>query len=167
MVLGVDIGGSRSASAVVGVTRDLQVAEVQVFTGDESVMDVVDKIVEIAERRPGLEVAHDPWRFQSEALRLQREHRLQIVAIPMSASRMGQMSENLHSAIVSRRLTHPDHPVLNQHAANAIAVETPRGWRLSKASDGHPIDAIVALGEAVERAEQRPEQQEPRLIGWL
>ncbi len=167
VVLGVDIGGSRSMSAVVGVTKDLQVAEVHVFTGDEAVMDVVDKIVEIASRRTVLEVAHDPWRFQSEALRLQREHRLQVVAIPMSASRMGQMSENLHSAIVSKRLRHPDHPTLNQHIANAVAIEAPRGWRLSKPSDDAPIDAAIALGLAVERAEQRPEQREVKLLGWL
>ena len=130
-------------------------------------MDVVDMIVEIASRRPVLEAAHDPWRFQSEALRLQREHRLEVVAIPMSASRMGQMSENLHSVIVSKRLRHPDHPTLNQHIANAVAIEAPRGWRLSKPSDDAPIDAAIALGVAVERAEQRTEKPEPRLIGWL
>ena len=167
VVLGVDIGGSRSTSALVGVTTDLQVAEVHVYAGDEAVLKIVDAIVEVASRRSIIELAHDPWRFTSEAVRLQRDHRLPVVAFPMSASRMGQMSETLHSAIVSGRLTHPNHPILNRHAANAIAVEAPRGWRLAKPADDAPIDALVALGEAVERVEQRPQKREPRFLEIL
>lgn len=164
--LGVDIGGSRAASAVVGVTKDLQVAEVHVYQGDEAVMAVVDKVLEIASRRSVVEVAHDPWRFRSEALRLERDHGLQAVEVPMSSTRMGQASENLHSVIVSKRLTHPSHPELDQHVANAIAKQTPRGWRLDKSADGVQIDAVVALMIAVERADQ-PAEQPAQLLGWL
>ena len=137
------------------------------FKGDESVLAVVDKIIEIASRRPVLELAFDPWRFQSEALRLQRDHRLEVVAIPMSTTRMGQMSETLHSAILSRRLVHPNHQVLNVHAANAVAVQTPRGWRLAKSSDDRPIDLLIALAEAVERADQHSEKPEPALLAVI
>lgn len=164
--LGVDIGGSRAASAVVGVTKDLQVAEVHVLQGDGAVLEVVDKIVEIAGRRPVVEVAHDPWRFRSEALRLERDHGLQAVEVPMSSTRMGQASENLHSAVVSKRLTHPDDPELNAHAAAAIAKSTPRGWRLDKSADGVQIDALVALMIAAERADQ-PGRQPAQLLGWI
>jgi phage terminase large subunit-like protein len=163
--LGVDIGGSRAASAIVGVTAELQVAEVHVYNGDEAIMDVVDKIIDIASRRPVIEVAHDPWRFRSEALRLEREHGLRAVEIPMSSTRVGTMSENLHSAVVSRRLTHPDHPELNRHVANAVAKQTARGWKLDKSAEGAQIDALVALGLALERAEQQPEPV--RLLGWI
>jgi hypothetical protein len=75
VVLGVDIGGTRSSSALVGVTTDLQVAEVHVYTGDDAVLEIVDRIVEIASRRPVLEVVHDPARFISDAMRLNRDHR--------------------------------------------------------------------------------------------
>lgn len=164
--LGVDIGGSRSASAVVGVTAELQVAEVHVFQGDEAVLDVVDRVLEIAARRPVVEVAHDPWRFRSEALRLEREHGLVSVEVPMSSTRMGAASESLHGAIVGGRLEHPDHPELNQHVASAIAKQTPRGWRIDKSADGVQIDALVALMIAVERADQ-PAAPPARLLGWL
>ena len=167
VVLGVDIGGSRAASAVVGVTRDLHVAEMHVFQGDAAVMDVVDTIVEIAERRPVLEVAHDPWRFRSEALRLERDHGLTVVEVPMSSARMGAASENLHGAVVSKRLTHPDHPELNQHVANAVARSTPRGWRIDKSADGVQIDALVALMIATQRAEQGDDPQPVRLLGFV
>lgn len=164
--LGVDIGGARAASAVVGVTQGLQVAEVHVFHGDGAVLEVVDKVLEIAGRRPVVEVAHDPWRFRSEALRLERDHGLCAVEVPMSSTRMGQASENLHSVIVSKRLVHPGHPELDQHVANAIAKQTPRGWRLDKSGDAVQIDAVVALMIAVERADQ-PAPEPARLLGWL
>ena len=165
--LGVDIGGSRASSAIVGVTAELEVAEVHVFHGDEAVMDVVDAITEIAGRRTVVEVAHDPWRFRSEALRLERDHGLETVEIPMSATRLGAMSETLHSVVVSGRLSHPGHPVLDRHAADAIAKPTNRGWKLSKSTDGVQIDALVALALAVSRVEQREPPQEVKLIGWL
>ena len=163
--LGVDVGGRRAASAVIAVTASLQVAEVHVFQGDEAVLEVVDRIVEIARRRPVIEVAHDPWRFRSEALRLEREHGLQSVEVPMSTTRMGLASENLHSVIVSKRLTHPDHPVLNQHVSNAVAKQTGRGWRIDKSADGVQIDCVVALMIAVQRADQPVAPA--ALIGWL
>jgi len=164
--LGIDIGGSRAASSIVGVTADLHVAEVEVYQGDSAVLAVVDKVLEIAGRRAVVEVAHDPWRFRSEALRLERDHGLEAVEVPMSSTRMGQASENLHGAIVAKRLVHPDHPELNAHVANAVAKQTPRGWRLDKSGEGVQIDAVVALMIAVERADQ-PAAEAPKLLGWL
>jgi hypothetical protein len=165
VVLFVDVGGSRASTALVGVTPELEVAEIRILQGDEAVLHVVDEIVEVASRRPVIEVAHDPWRFRSEALRLQREHGLDVVEVPMSQSRLIAMSENLHSVIVSKRLTHPDHPGLNQHVADAIARQTARGWLLSKSADGVQIDAAIALAGAVARADQP--QPEVKLLGWL
>jgi hypothetical protein len=167
IVLFVDVGGSRASTALIGVTTDLQVAEIRILQGDDAVLRVVDEIVAVAERRPVIEVPHDPWRFRSEALRLQRDHGLRVVEVPMSQSRLVAMSENLHSAVVSRRLTHPDHPGLNRQVAAAIARTTPRGWLLDKSSDAAQIDAVVALAGAVERAERQLERQEPKLLGWL
>jgi hypothetical protein len=63
-------------------------------------------------------------------------------------------------------LTHPNHEVLNRHAAAAVAVPTNRGWRLDKGAEGVQIDALVALGLALELAErQRPEPV--RLLGFI
>jgi phage terminase large subunit-like protein len=166
VVLFVDVGGSRASTALVGVTPDLQVAEVRILQGDQAVLHVVDEIVEIASRRRVLELAHDPWRFRSEALRLQREHGLSVVEVPMSQPRLVAMSENLHSVVISRRLTHPDHLELNQHVANAVARQTRRGWLLDKSADAAQIDAVVALAGAVARADQ-PKPEPVRLIGWL
>jgi len=55
---------------------------VHLFDGDGAVLDVTDKILEIAQRRPIVEVAYDPWRYHAEALRLERDHGLTLVEFP-------------------------------------------------------------------------------------
>jgi hypothetical protein len=94
-----------------------------------------------------------------------REHGLNTVQFAQSHARMTVASEGLHSAIVEKRLRHPGHPHLDAHVAQAIAVKTGRGWRLSKSGRDAQIDAAVALAMAVEPAQDKPEQV--RLLGWL
>jgi phage terminase large subunit-like protein len=78
---------------------------------------------------------------------------------------MGPASERLHAAIVEGRLRHPDDPALNSHVRQAVARDTPRGWRLDKLKSRDQIDAVVALAMAVEAAENKPAPVE--LLGWL
>jgi phage terminase large subunit-like protein len=154
--LGVDIGGSRAASALVGVTAALQVAEIHIYNGDDAVLNVTDTIVEIAERRPVVEVAYDPWRYHAEALRLERDHGLDVVEFPQSHARMTATSEHLHTKIVNGELQHPNDPALNRHIANAVAKQTGRGWRLDRSDRTAQIDAVIALAMCVERAANKP-----------
>jgi phage terminase large subunit-like protein len=74
-------------------------------------------------------------------------------------------SSRLHSAVVERRITHPNDPELNRHVATAVAKDSPRGWRLDKAHRTAQIDAVIALAMAVERAEYKPAPAQ--LLGWL
>jgi phage terminase large subunit-like protein len=161
--VGVDVGGSRAASAVVMVTADLRV-RAQTWQGDDAVLKVAAHVRELAGRYQVREVAYDPWRFRSEALRLE-EAGLPVVEFPQSTTRMVPASERLYAAVVERRLTHGNDPDLNAHVAGAIAKQTNRGWRLDKSERGAQIDAVVALAMALERAEapDRP----ARLLGWL
>jgi phage terminase large subunit-like protein len=166
IILGVDIGGTRAASALVGVTPQLEVPICEVFEGDESVLAITDAVLRL--QGDGWiirELAYDPWRYQAEALRLQREHGLTVVEFPQSHARMTVASEGLHAAVVERRLCHPGHEALDRHVAGAVARQTGRGWRLDKAARDTQIDAVIALAEAVERAQHQPE--EVRLLGWL
>ncbi len=161
--VGVDVGGERSASAVVWVTEDLRVG-CQVFHGNEAVLACAAKVRELADEYAIAEVIYDPWRFQHAALEL-AERGLLTVEFPQSHARMGPASERLHAAITERRLRHPDDPDLNAHVRAAIARDTPRGWRIDKTRSRDNIDAVVALAMAVERAEHRPAPVE--LLGWL
>jgi phage terminase large subunit-like protein len=161
--VGVDVGGERSASAVVVVTADLRV-NAFIYTGDEAVLDCAEKVRALAGDFEVRELVHDPWRFQQAALELEREG-LRVVQVPQSASRMIPASERLHRAVIEGRITHPNDPRLNAHVANAIAKDTPRGWRLDKAHRRAQIDGVVALAMAVERAEHRPAPVQ--LLGWV
>jgi phage terminase large subunit-like protein len=166
LFVGIDIGGTRSASALIGVTPELEVPICEVFEGDEAVLAVTDALLQLhADGWLIAEVAFDPWRYQAEALRLEREHGLTMVTFPQSHSRMTVASEGLHSAVVEKRLHHPGHADLDRHVAGAVARKTGRGWRLDKAARDAQIDAVIALAMAVERAQSKPEPFE--LLGWL
>ena len=166
LFVGIDIGGTRSASALVGVTAELEVPICWVFEGDEAVLAVTDALLQLhADGWTIREVAYDPWRYQAEALRLEREHGLTVVEFPQSHARMTVASEGLHSAVTEKRLRHPGHPDLDRHVAQAIAKKTGRGWRLDKAGRDAQIDGVVSLAMAVERAQFKPADVE--LLGWL
>ncbi len=127
-------------------------------------LEVAEHVRQLADRYLVVECAYDPWRFRSEALRLE-DAGLPMVEFPQSTARMVPASEQLYSAIVQRKLTHANDRDLNRHVAGAIAKQTPRGWRLEKSERGVQIDAVVALAMAVERADQPTEPA--RLLGWI
>jgi phage terminase large subunit-like protein len=88
-----------------------------------------------------------------------------VVAVPQSPSRLIPMSQRLYRAVVEKRIKHPNDPELNGHVAAAVAKDSPRGWRIDRATRSARIDGLIALGLALERAEQKP--QPVRLLGWL
>lgn len=161
----VDVGGARASTAVVAVTADLRVAHVEVMQGDDAVLRVPEILLALAGRFQLREVAFDPWRFTSEALRLERDHGLVMVAFPQSHTRMTIASEGLHKAIVERKIRHRGHRALDAHVAAAAAKQTGRGWRLVQGANAAQIDAVIALAMACERAQV--EEQPVRLLGWI
>lgn len=161
--VGVDIGGSRDASAVVIATSDLRV-QAWTWKGEDSVLKVAAFLPELAERFAVREVAYDPWRFKSEALRLE-EAGLPVVEFPQSHSRMIPASEGLYAVVVEGKLTHGNDEILNQHVANAVAKQADRGWRLVKSAAENQIDAAVAMSMAISRVEEPAERTQ--LIGWI
>lgn len=120
----------------------------------------------IAAGRPIREIVHDPMRFSSEALRLEREHGLQLTEWPQSETRMTICSERLHGSSSSSADATPGVAELDRHVANAVAKPTPRGWRLTKSADAAQIDAVIALAMAAERA-ATPARPAAKLLGWV
>ena len=163
MFVGVDVGGTRSATAVAWVTQDLR-AGVWIGHGDDAVLEARDVIRDLAEKFTIVECVFDPWRAGQLAAELEREG-VNCIAFAQSDSRMIPASARLHAAVVEKRITIPDDPELAQHAANTIARSSRRGWRIDKPDDRTPNDAIIALCMAVDAAENRPEPV--RLLGWL
>ncbi len=152
--VGVDVGGSRAASAVVWLTEDRRVG-CEVFEGHEAVLAVAERVRRLAREQDVRGVAYDPWRFSQAALELESEG-MRMVEFPQSHSRMVPASERLYAAVVEQRLRHPNDETLNRHVAAAVAKDTPRGWRLDKSARSAQIDAVVALAMALEVAESIP-----------
>jgi phage terminase large subunit-like protein len=161
---GVDVGGERSATALVWATQDLRVGS-QTWTGENAVLEVPGAIRQLAASYDLRQVAYDPWRFQAPALELQRDG-LPCVEFPQSHARMVPASEGLYAAITEQRLTHDGDATLTRHVLGAVAKSTGRGWRLDKSTRSAQIDAAVALAMAVELA-QAPTPDPPRFLGWL
>jgi phage terminase large subunit-like protein len=165
VTLGIDIGGSRAASACVALTDDLRVAEVVVRQGNGSVLEIAEAVRQLAGRFSVRGVYFDPWRFKGEAMRLEAEGIGPMVEWPQSHQRLVPASERLHAAITEGRLRHRGDRHLDAHVAAAVAVPTGRGWRVSKANEADQVDAVFALMAALEGAEHRP--AETRLVRWL
>jgi phage terminase large subunit-like protein len=161
--IGVDVGGERSASAVVWVNGPLHVG-CSIYHGDAGVLECVDHVRSLASQYNVRELVYDPWRFGQAAQELEREGML-VVAFPQHDARMIPASARLHAAITEQRITLPDDQELARHASEAIARHSRRGWRIDKPNPRANIDAVIALAMAVERAEQVPEPVE--LLGWL
>lgn len=161
--VGVDVGGERSASAVVYVNEDLHVG-VETWTGDAAVLEVAAFVAELAEQYEIVEAVFDPWRAGQMAQEWE-ERGIPAVAFPQSDSRMIPACERLYDAIVHGRIVHPDDPDLNAHVHAAVARHSRRGWRLDKPDRSTNIDAAVALAMALER--HAYQSVEVELIGWV
>jgi phage terminase large subunit-like protein len=86
------------------------------------------------------------------------------VNFPQSDARMCPASERLYRAVMERRIVHDGHPQLAAHVRTAVAKQKRRGWRLHRAGR-EPIDAVIALAVALDRAEHAEEPV--KLLGWL
>ena len=163
IVVGIDIGGERSDSAVVSINDQLHVG-CEILSGDRAAMDIAEVVRELAERFVIVECSFDPWRAGQIGQEL-AQRGIRVSAFPQHDGRMIPASQRLYDAIVEGRLIHPNDPRLNAHVAAAVARHGRRGWRLDKAARSDKIDAVVALAMALDRVENRPAPT--RLVGWL
>jgi phage terminase large subunit-like protein len=161
--VGCDVGGERSATAVVWINDRLHVG-VSIYHGDQGVLDAVERVRELAEQFTIRELSFDPWRFGQGAQELEQRG-IPAVSFPQTDVRMIPASDRLYRAIVEKRLTLPDDEELRQHAANAVAKHSRRGWRIDRANRADNVDAIIALCMALDALEDQPQPVE--LLGWV
>jgi len=138
---------------------------VHLFDGDGAVLDVTDKILEIAQRRPIVEVAYDPWRYHAEALRLERDDGLTLVEFPQSHARMTAASENLHAKIVKSELQATPRPSGPQPARRERRRQADRPRLAARQVGPHYADRRRHRARDVRRTRRR--QARPRRDGRL
>lgn len=93
------------------------------------------------------EVRFDPYQMQSAAQRLLKRG-APMVEFPQSPANSTEASQNLFELIKSRNLIAYADDQIRLAVQRAIAIETPRGWRIAKEKQAHKIDAVVALAMA-------------------
>ncbi len=90
------------------------------------------------------QVLFDPFQMVSSAQRLTRLG-IKMQEFPQTVDRLTASSQNLFELIRGRNLVlYPDSNI-RLAFSRAIAVESARGWRISKEKQAHGIDIVVAL----------------------
>jgi phage terminase large subunit-like protein len=125
-------------------------------------------LIDLCSRFAVRRILFDPYQMQAVAQRLQKRG-LPIKEFPQTSVNLTIASQNLYELVEGRNLIlYPD-AAMRLSASRAIAVETPRGWRIAKEKQTHKIDVIVALGMAAHAAvtvyEQAPILTPPIICG--
>lgn len=107
---------------------------------------VEDEILRLHQLGVVKEIILDPYQLHSMLLRLS-SHGVKISEMPQNEQRV-ESDTALYDAIIGKTIKHFDDPVLNEHMQNAVAVERPRGIRISKSKTTKKIDCVIALSMA-------------------
>jgi Phage Terminase len=106
-------------------------------------------------------VLFDPYQMAATAQRLARAG-IRIEEFQQSVPNITKASQNLFELIRGHNIVMYPDPAIRLAMTRAIAVETPRGWKITKEKASHKIDVVVALGmsalASVQSATRVPEQ---------
>ena len=125
--------------------------------------------LELNERFNLKEVRYDPYQFHRSATTLAKAG-VPMVEFPQSTPNLTAASQNLYELIKGGNLlVYPDE-AMRLSVQRAVALETTRGWRITKEKSSHKIDVVVALAQAalgaVEGA-KKPAPVDPKLAAIL
>jgi phage terminase large subunit-like protein len=154
---GVDASVKRDSTALVACTWDAKLKKVQMVwhkVFQPSATEPLDfeatiemTLLELRKRFRVREIRYDPYAMQSTAQRLLKAG-APMVEYPQSVPNITEASTNLYELIRGQNLiTYPD-KAFRLAVQRAVAVEMPRGWKITKEKSSHKIDCVVALGMA-------------------
>src|SRR4029453_5864648 len=75
-------------------------------------------------------------------------------------------SQNLYELIKGKNLVAYPDATIRLAVSRAVAIESPRGWRIAKEKQSHKIDVVVALAMAALAAVQNPSRYDSSL-DWV
>lgn len=154
--VGVDAGTKRDNAAVVAVgwtPRGLELLAHRIWAppkgGTLDLEATIESYVrELAKRFGSISVTFDPSQMIRSAQELRR-HQIPMRELPQTIGNLTQASQALYDTVKERQIRCYKAKDLRQHVLNAVAVESPRGWRLAKEKTSRKIDGAVALSFAV------------------
>jgi phage terminase large subunit-like protein len=170
--VGVDASTKHDSTAIVAVTFDRGAQVVRLVNHvifQPSPNDPLDFEATIEATVIGLhkrfwlqKVIFDPYQMQASAQRLQRQG-VPIEEFPQSSPNLTACSQNLYDLVRDRAIVAYPDPTIRLAMSRAIAVETSRGWRITKSTQSHKIDVVVALAMAAYIAVQS-QSETPRAL---
>ena len=163
MVLGADASTSRDLTALVGVTYDgpnrltdvvycrtWKPKKIAGVRGGKPTVNlettIIQEVLDLHTAGRVRAVVCDPFQLHTAVLTWQRAG-ITVHELAQNAGRV-ESDQALYDAIISKSIRHFNHPELNEAVRNAIAIETPRGFRLAKERASKKIDPAVALAMA-------------------
>jgi phage terminase large subunit-like protein len=162
MILGADASTSRDLTALVGVhnneeTHTREVIYCRVWKPEKGeyrfgkpTVDLDEtikaEILRLHDEVRLLGVYFDPYQLHSIALELEKAG-VKMYELPQTNARI-EADQSLYDAIIGKTIRHYGDTALNEHVRNAVAISTPRGFRLAKEKTSRKIDAAVALSMA-------------------
>jgi len=155
--VGVDASVKRDSTAIVACSWDRVANKVRMVAHrifQPTRADPLDfeatienTLLEMRARFRVREVRFDPYQMQSTAARLLKRG-VPMVEFAQSPANLTEASQNLYELIKGCNLIAYADDQIRLAVQRAIAVETPRGWRIAKEKQAHRIDVVVALGMA-------------------
>ncbi|HKI95472.1 MAG TPA: terminase TerL endonuclease subunit, partial [Gemmatimonadales bacterium] len=170
--VGVDVGIKRDSTAVVAVQFDQgghlhATTRVWLPTEDEpvDVTDVMEHIRELARAYDVRAVSYDPRFFDVPAKMLSDEG-IEMIEVPQSVDGMTRVCGDLLALIKRGEVHHDGDDILATHVLNAVPRFNERGFTLQKSKSRGRIDAVIALGLAVDRASRTEATDVDRVEFW-
>lgn len=161
--IGIDGSTKHDSAAVVAVyfdrvLRKVVLARHRVWYPGGQTLDLDQTIGDyLRELQRGYRIGaalYDPWQMVAEAQQLSREG-LPMVEYPQTIPNLTAIGQNLFDLIKGGNLVVYEDDDLRRQISQAVAVETPRGWRIAKEKAAHKIDLVIALGMAAHEAVQQ------------
>ncbi len=155
LVIGVDAALKNDCAAVVAVSYvdgRVVLARHRIWTPTKTQPLDLDSTIGsfLRELRDGYDIAsvlYDPWQMADLSNRLHQEG-LPMREYPQTSPNLTATSQNLFELIQHQNIQlYPDDQ-LRSHAAHCVAVESSRGWKISKAKAANKVDGIVTLAMA-------------------
>jgi hypothetical protein len=155
--VGVDASYKHDSTAIAACAFDRSTKKVRVvktYIFQPSPTDPLDfeatverTLIELCQSFRVREIRYDPYQLVAVAQRLTKA-RLPMVEFPQTSGNLTEASSNLYDLIQGKNLTvYPDAP-LRLAISRAVAIESGRGWRITKEKASHKIDVVVALAQA-------------------
>jgi hypothetical protein len=178
--VGVDASVKHDSTAIVAVSWDRPAEKVRLVQhrifqpSPDDPLNFEDTIeatlLELRARFHVVKVLFDPWQMQSVSQRLRRVG-LPIEEYAQSTANLTAASQNLYELVTGGNLAVYSDAAMRLAISRAVAVETARGWRISKEKQSHKVDVVVALAMAahacVEGQSSAPLRFTPELIAQL